>query len=1238
MLRPINPPGADNNIIVDVATTTSNGLMSFSDKLKLDTNILYSDYNIQLNDYPFGGSLGTSLNTVDTTYSILINQTTSGQTLIIPTPSLNNNARYLIITNNGTASFAITSSTISPGNSNLYVWNTSSWKLIATTSSPPTPTFNINAVSNNYTIPDWNSAVIIDTNGFVPVIVLPSTSIANQGQIVVLTRNGSNIGSVTINSNPSNLLNIIPFTTNSITNQLSNLYESIVFISTISGPILMSSNKIDPIFTGATLLTNGTSGWVPAPIAGSQNLFLKGDATWNYPLLEVKNILSNTTTNASPNIEYHIDTTLGPSTINLPLLPETGSIIRLIDSSNTWASNSLTVTPALGSKINGSTNSLILLNTTIVELYFDNSLNNWLISNKGSGLTFRGNWNATTNIPLITSSVGNNGDYYKVSVSGNTNIDGINKWLNDDWIIFNGSNWDKIESPPVKSVNGLTGNVILNSSVIGLGNVNNTSDINKPISTATQDALNAKLDYPIATFENQISTPSNPNAGYTKVYTKTDYKLYKLDNLGNENQIGSLLNYLGFWNANTNNPNITSSVGNTGDYYKVNVSGNTTINGISNWNVNDWIIFNGNNWDKLLSQLTLNDSHIYIGNSSNVPVSVPMTGDVLINNTGVTAIKNSVNLDGVPTLTNTPLYLDNSKKIATTEFVQSSKILNSLIFTNQNISGVLGNVSNINQYDKFIVTQTSNNIIFTLPIPSTNKLIYVENNGSSTFALYKSFIKPNQYVQMYYNGNNWIEVDNTRACLNINSNTTLMNDIDYYVDTTLNSITLTLPATSYNGAKINLLDNRKSWFNNNITLNGLVDNLNQININSGNKITLQYDINSLQWVSNNNSKIIPNMRMNNYSRSGLYNYLLEFINKNKNIDTNLMSYTHGATLTGGYSGGVYSPTQNRIYFVPATQANQTTWHYINCNNGSVVGYTAPPISSGAYNGGVYSPTQNRIYLAPFAQSTSSTWHYIDCNTGSVVPYTGVILGTMAYNGGVYSPIQNRIYFIPFNQSTSTTWHYIDCNTGTVVGYTAPSLIAYAYFGGTYSPTQNRIYLSPYSQANLSTWHYIDCNTGSVVAYTHGITTAVSGAYSKGVYSPINNRIYFVPYGQSNVATWHYINCNTGNIVEYTHGLTLANGAYEGGVYSPINNRIYFAPYIQSSSTTWHYIDCTTESIVGYSAPSVSTYNGGVYSPTQNRIYFVPATQANQTTWHYIDILSSDKVSTSLMAGPMFNKF
>src|SRR5210317_567842 len=47
---------------------------------------------------------------------------------------------------------------------------------------------------------------------------------------------------------------------------------------------------------------------------------------------------------------------------------------------------------------------------------------------------------------------------------------------------------------PVQSVAGKTGTVTLAKGDVGLSNVDNTSDADKPVSSATQTALNAKQD------------------------------------------------------------------------------------------------------------------------------------------------------------------------------------------------------------------------------------------------------------------------------------------------------------------------------------------------------------------------------------------------------------------------------------------------------------------------------------------------------------------------------------------------------------------------------------------------------------------------------------------------------------------------------------------------------------------------------------------------------------------------
>jgi hypothetical protein len=74
------------------------------------------------------------------------------------------------------------------------------------------------------------------------------------------------------------------------------------------------------------------------------------------------------------------------------------------------------------------------------------------------GLSFQGSWNASTNTPTLTSSVGVNGYYYIVSVAGSTNLNGVTDWQVGDWAIFNGSTWQKIDQTNlVSSVNGQVG-------------------------------------------------------------------------------------------------------------------------------------------------------------------------------------------------------------------------------------------------------------------------------------------------------------------------------------------------------------------------------------------------------------------------------------------------------------------------------------------------------------------------------------------------------------------------------------------------------------------------------------------------------------------------------------------------------------------------------------------------------------------------------------------------------------
>jgi hypothetical protein len=91
-------------------------------------------------------------------------------------------------------------------------------------------------------------------------------------------------------------------------------------------------------------------------------------------------------------------------------------------------------------------------------------------------LSYQGTWNASTNTPTLTSSVGNLNNYYVVSVAGSTTLNGISDWGVGDWAIFNGSAWQKVDNSEVTYVSnvatgtGLTGGPITTTGTISLAN------------------------------------------------------------------------------------------------------------------------------------------------------------------------------------------------------------------------------------------------------------------------------------------------------------------------------------------------------------------------------------------------------------------------------------------------------------------------------------------------------------------------------------------------------------------------------------------------------------------------------------------------------------------------------------------------------------------------------------------------------------------------------------------------
>ncbi len=121
-----------------------------------------------------------------------------------------------------------------------------------------------------------------------------------------------------------------------------------------------------------------------------------------------------------------------------------------------------------------------------------------VVGNTEGKIEVIGFWDADTNTPDLSSLTLTQGQAYQVSVAGNTTLNGYTTWNEFDLAIWGDNipgNWFRVVSTEkVLSVNGQKGDVVIDKTDLGLGNVDNTSDQDKPLSDDTISALADKVD------------------------------------------------------------------------------------------------------------------------------------------------------------------------------------------------------------------------------------------------------------------------------------------------------------------------------------------------------------------------------------------------------------------------------------------------------------------------------------------------------------------------------------------------------------------------------------------------------------------------------------------------------------------------------------------------------------------------------------------------------------------------
>jgi hypothetical protein len=165
------------------------------------------------------------------------------------------------------------------------------------------------------------------------------------------------------------------------------------------------------------------------------------------------------------------DTSTAPVTINLFPVSDLQRFwnvkIYVTDISNNAGTNPITINagfsgvPLVQDTINrqGYTNFNINYNGGDAVLMVVTE-NKWAVFSQAvlsqTGLVYKGVWDAQNNVPVLTSGVGVSGEYYIVSVAGNTNLDGTTDWQVGDWAIFvtdTPDQWQKVDNHDVQAYN-----------------------------------------------------------------------------------------------------------------------------------------------------------------------------------------------------------------------------------------------------------------------------------------------------------------------------------------------------------------------------------------------------------------------------------------------------------------------------------------------------------------------------------------------------------------------------------------------------------------------------------------------------------------------------------------------------------------------------------------------------------------------------------------------------------------
>jgi hypothetical protein len=432
---------APTGFAVSNSPVTSSGTLTltFASGYSLPTNAVQANWTTAYNDSIISAAVTGTVNKTLTLNQQDGGTITASWTDIAPVTSVFGRLGDIVAQSGDYNTSQVTES------GNLYFTNARARTAISLTTTGSSGAATYDSGTGVFNIPNYGSAL----TGYVPYTGANQTVNLNTQQLqaghATFTTNGST-DTLTINHTSGSGRGII--VTKSGSGEGLTVFKS-------SG-----SGNVASITGGITLISelNLTTSLADTYIASAAN--------WNTAYNNRITSLTTTGTSGAATLVSHV--------LNIPQYQAQGNYITSLTGEATASGPGAAAVTLTNSAVTGKVlTGLTVTGTTIAST--DSILTAFgklqgQINDLIGGLQYQGTWNASTNTPTITSSVGSEGYFYIVSVAGNTIINGIGDWQVGDWIVFHGTTWQKVDNTEsVVSVNGFVGAVTLTTSNISEG-------------------------------------------------------------------------------------------------------------------------------------------------------------------------------------------------------------------------------------------------------------------------------------------------------------------------------------------------------------------------------------------------------------------------------------------------------------------------------------------------------------------------------------------------------------------------------------------------------------------------------------------------------------------------------------------------------------------------------------------------------------------------------------------------